>query len=166
MASRVGCATACHPSGGTLPRRSPSILWGLSGCLHWMAGCAGEQAGGHQSEVRIRIHTPPCTPMLTPGRREVDGSESLVDGTPLDTGALQVPSAQILAKALLAVAAPAMAAKAGVCARMMLAAHHGCVVPGHQKDSVWKVGTLLLLPAADCLLALGSHVRLCGRCRP
>lgn len=79
--------------------------------------------------------------MLTPGRREVDGSESLVDGPPLDPGAFHVPSAQILAKALLAVAAPAMAAKAGVCARMMLAAHHRCVVPGHQKDSVWKVGT-------------------------
>ena len=71
----------------------------------------------------------------------MDGSESLVDAPPLDPVAVQVPSAQVLAKALLAVAAPAMAAKAGVCARMMLAAHHRCVVPGHQKDSVWKVPT-------------------------
>ena len=145
-----------------MPGGSPSVLGGIPGCVHWMAGFAGEQAGGHESKVRSGSSILPCALVLTPVRVVVaHGSESLADSPPLDAGAVQVPSAQVLSKALLSVASPAMAVKAGVCARIMLAAHHRCVVPGHQKDSVWKVGTYPLPPVRCLNLGSSSHVSSC-----
>eukprot|EP00897_Mesotaenium_endlicherianum_P004938 jgi/Mesen1/4472/ME000228S03455 len=49
-----------------------------------------------------------------------------------------LPAPELVAKALVAVVAPAMAEKAGVCGRLLLAAHHPCVVAGQHKSTVWK----------------------------
>lgn len=68
------------------------------------------------------------------GALKLSDTENTTDGS-----AVIMPNCEAIAKALIALAVPAMFSNCKNSARLLLACHHQCIVRGCQSDAVWKV---------------------------
>lgn len=65
----------------------------------------------------------------------------------LDAKVPNIPSTEVLVKALLVTSSAVLAASSSVCMLVILCSHHPCITGSAKADSVWKVRFSVVTPS-------------------